>query len=276
MEEKRKYNTGETEETLKKEYNYEGSTLRNGQLIMLDMVKFLHDICKDNNIEYSIDGGNVLGAVRHKGFIPWDDDFDIALFRKDYKKLHKLLRATNHPRYIVQDQHTDPNYPLFYYKLRDTKSHHISKENCRDNMKFDGFLVDCFPIIRGPIRPLQKFCFKLHFFLYSRFRFKYPKLFWTGFYFMKHVLFPLFRFCSFVFGDKSKVGDDYEVGFTPKWDYDSYYPFKEVEYEGCMLMGPKDIVEYSKHLYGNNYMELPPKSERNHHGIDKYIIEQIV
>ena len=69
------FNTGETQSELRAKYNPEGSILRRAQMRMLDMLIYLDKVCKEQNIPYRIDGGNVLGAVRHGGFIPWDDDF---------------------------------------------------------------------------------------------------------------------------------------------------------------------------------------------------------
>ncbi len=85
------FNTGETTESLKEKYNPEGSTLRKAQLRMLDMLKFIDSICKENDITYYLDCGNLLGAVRHQGFIPWDDDADIAMPLSDYRKFKKIL-----------------------------------------------------------------------------------------------------------------------------------------------------------------------------------------
>ena len=85
------FNTGETEKELKEKYNPEGSTLRKAQLRMLEMAVFLDKVLKENGITYYIEAGNLLGAVRHGGFIPWDDDFDIAVDAKDIKKIKKIF-----------------------------------------------------------------------------------------------------------------------------------------------------------------------------------------
>jgi lipopolysaccharide cholinephosphotransferase len=77
------FNTGETSEDLKAHFNPEGSTLKKAQDRMLDMLLYLDNVCKEQNVPYRIDAGNVLGAVRHGGFIPWDDDVDIVLLRRN-------------------------------------------------------------------------------------------------------------------------------------------------------------------------------------------------
>ncbi|HHD9048426.1 TPA: LicD family protein, partial [Streptococcus pneumoniae] len=87
------YNTGETDIELKNKYNYEGSELRKVQVRMIDMLSFLNDICKENNITYFIAFGTLLGAIRHGGFIPWDDNLYIYIYINDkgLKKLRKII-----------------------------------------------------------------------------------------------------------------------------------------------------------------------------------------
>ena len=76
---------------LKARFNPEGSLLRRQQLVMLDMVNELDRICRKYDIPYFLYGGTLLGAIRHNGFIPWDDDLDVGLMRKDYQRLMKVL-----------------------------------------------------------------------------------------------------------------------------------------------------------------------------------------
>ena len=78
-------------EELKARFNPDGSLLRREQMVMLEMVTELDRICKKYNIQYFLYWGTLLGAIRHNGFIPWDDDLDVAVMRQDYKKLLKVL-----------------------------------------------------------------------------------------------------------------------------------------------------------------------------------------
>ena len=73
-------------------YNPEGSILRRAQLRELEILIEVDKICRKHNIEYFLDWGTLLGAVRHGGFIPWDDDIDISVRRKDYSRLCKVLK----------------------------------------------------------------------------------------------------------------------------------------------------------------------------------------
>ena len=73
------------------QYNGDGTNLRQAQLRMLEIVKAVDEVCRRHDIHYWIDAGTLLGAVRHKGFIPWDDDVDIAVMREEYGKLRDCL-----------------------------------------------------------------------------------------------------------------------------------------------------------------------------------------
>ena len=97
------FNTGETQQSLREEYNPDGSVLRRAQLRLLEMLEYLDKVAKKIGIKWRIDGGNILGAIRHGGFIPWDDDIDIVVNRKDFKKLCKYLKSTQHTQFILQD-----------------------------------------------------------------------------------------------------------------------------------------------------------------------------
>ena len=89
----RVFNTGETEEELRKLYNPEGSSLRKAQLRMLDMLLYLFETAKKAGVSCRLDGGNVLGAMRHGGFIPWDDDIDVVVSHHDFKILCRYMEG---------------------------------------------------------------------------------------------------------------------------------------------------------------------------------------
>ena len=84
-------------------YNPENSTLRQAQLRMLDMLVEVDKICRKHNIPYWIDYGTLLGAVRHKGFIPWDDDIDICVMNEHYDKLRRLLMDELPEQFVCQN-----------------------------------------------------------------------------------------------------------------------------------------------------------------------------
>lgn len=79
----------ELQKKLRAEYNPDGSLLRRQQMRMLEILLHIDKICKENNIPYWLSSGTLLGAVRHEGFIPWDDDVDIEMMREDYLRFEK-------------------------------------------------------------------------------------------------------------------------------------------------------------------------------------------
>lgn len=268
------FNTGETEKDLRDHYNPEGSDLRKGQLVMLEMLKYIDTVCKKHNIQYRLDSGNVLGAVRHGGFIPWDDDVDIAVSRSDYNKLYKALKQSLHPRYVVQDRFSDPNYPLYFFKLRDKKTHHSSESNKSDKLLLDGFQIDIFRMIKGPIPFLIKIDTAITNRIESPLHMKCRFLWFIVHFLVANMLHPLFRIFSFFFGDKKKIGYDYGVHALQSVKTSTSYPYRPIYYEGIVLMGPNDPISYCQEMYGDAYGDLPAIENRNHHGINKYIFEE--
>ena len=152
------------QEELRARFNPEGSLLRRQQMVMLEMAKVLDRICKKHNIPYFLYAGSLLGAIRHDGFIPWDDDFDVALLRKDYHRLLKILPNELPSNIVLQSNDTDKNYYYFYAKLRDKNS--FLDEGLYDHpFKERGIFIDIFPLDRlwpwVQRLPLQGYAFTL-------------------------------------------------------------------------------------------------------------------
>lgn len=111
--------------------------------IELDLLIKFDKVCKNNNLRYYLIGGSLLGAIRHKGFIPWDDDIDVGMPREDYKKLLKLSNAFVEP-YFLQTPHTDPEYAYSYAKLRNSRTTCVPLM-FRYQMFNHGIFLDIFP-----------------------------------------------------------------------------------------------------------------------------------
>ena len=148
------FNTGETSEELKAKYNPEGSKLRRLQLRMLDMLIYIDKVCTEQNIDWRLDCGNILGAVRHGGFIPWDDDIDIVLVPKEHKRLVAYLKDHPHPQFVLQDNDTDPGfYAPNWAVLRDLKSEykqdsHFHNEEGIKNLQLISLIADINNLIK--------------------------------------------------------------------------------------------------------------------------------
>ena len=144
-EESRQDNYTFNPEELKARFNPEGSMLRKQQNRMTEMLLVVDGICKKHGIRYWLCAGTLLGAVRHGGYIPWDDDLDVGLLRKDYQRLMEVLPGELPPTMALQTNDTDKNYFYFFAKLRDRNS--LLAEECPYDEVFKerGVFIDIFP-----------------------------------------------------------------------------------------------------------------------------------
>ena len=86
--------------------------------VQLDILNLIDQVCSKNDLQYSLYAGTLLGAVRHKGFIPWDDDLDICMPREDYEKFLKIWKDEDHPGYILQNKRNTPLFTQSFTKIR--------------------------------------------------------------------------------------------------------------------------------------------------------------
>ena len=142
---------------LKLPENFLNEEIRDGYLVSceikkiwaveLDLLSEFSRVCQENNIQYFADGGSLLGAIRHKGFIPWDDDIDVMMFRDQYQKLCKIAnKAFRHP-YFFQTEYTDPGSLRGHAQLRNSLTTGILKSEMNRKGYFNqGIFLDIFPI----------------------------------------------------------------------------------------------------------------------------------
>lgn len=122
-------------------------TLRNVQINQLQILLEFDRICKKNNIQYFLIAGTAIGAVRHKGFIPWDEDIDIGILRKDYDKFLNVCESEINSEYFLQTFETDFFYPTLYAKIRRNGTTFIEAESNHLGKKMhQGIFIDIFPI----------------------------------------------------------------------------------------------------------------------------------
>ncbi len=124
--------------------------------VLLDIFEQFNAVCERHNLRYFLIGGSLLGAVRHKGFIPWDDDFDVAMPREDYEKFILLASDIEQP-YFLQTPYSDKKCCFSFAKLRNTETTalHTSFIEKEDNMHMGAFL-DIFQLDKTPREKLQK------------------------------------------------------------------------------------------------------------------------
>ena len=120
------------------------------QIKMLSIIKDIDKICRENNIEYYLLYGSCLGAVRHKGFIPWDDDMDIGMTDENYFKfLDVCEREFDKDKYFIQNIKTEKNFYLSFTKVRDITTTLVEEENKDMNVTY-GVYIDVFPLVGVP------------------------------------------------------------------------------------------------------------------------------
>ena len=133
-------------QALRSKYNPEGSLLRRDQLELLRMLDVVAQICEQHNIKWWLSSGTLLGAARHQGFIPWDDDLDIVLLRKDCKRLERILRSLNSDEFVYHSMDTDVDYVNVFGKFRKREGR-INTLNRRYNYyKWAGIGFDIFAL----------------------------------------------------------------------------------------------------------------------------------
>ena len=132
----------------------EKELLRKVQLTQLEIAKEIRRVCDENNIRYFLACGTFLGAVRHQGFIPWDDDMDIGMLRSDYEKFCRIAPQKLKPEDCLQTWYTDPNYSLPFGKVLKRNTPYLESKKTR-KLKENGFYVDIFPYDYAPEDPAE-------------------------------------------------------------------------------------------------------------------------
>ena len=246
-------------------------TLREAQLIMLDMLVEFDNICQKYNLKYWLDSGTLLGAVRHKGFIPWDDDIDLSMPLEDYQKLIELKDEFSE-QIFFQTTQTDSKFPFDYIKLRSNRAKIVEfHEKDRDIEYHQGVFVDIFPMLTIPdgefYYDFYSDIFKLirdtsAISLHTPNGKDLPKV--------RHKLQEALKELHQEDGKKVIYGG--EMPDVSAWfDIDKIFPLKKIEFEGLEFLAPNDPHHYLENIYSFNYMELPPEDKRSTHAEGIYI-----
>lgn len=138
--------------------------------VELEILDVVDKFCREHKICYSLYCGTMLGAVRHKGFIPWDDDIDICMLRKDYNRFVKIWLSTNNQNYILQNKDTDQSFTQSFTKIRKNHTTFLQEFEGKDTYH-KGIFIDILPLDRIPNSKIDKMIFKwnvMNYLLFTR------------------------------------------------------------------------------------------------------------
>lgn len=251
-------------EELRKKYSPNGSPLRELQMKLLEELLVLDGICKANGLTYYLTGGNALGAVRHKGFIPWDDDIDIALYEEDYKKLITILMETESDKFVLQSRKTDFNYTFGFPKYRAKEGNYLGSFPPRGKLyKYKGYGIDIFCVsshsfLRAWVCSKARYILLEWMYILKNesVRRFVTKLNWLIYDCFQPLTLPLD-----LFKKKGELHNALGEG-TPYHDmrYWEIFPVKLVPFEGYELPIPGDADAYLTRQFGD-YMKLPSEEQ---------------
>ena len=128
---------------------YNPAELKRVQEIEIDILKEIIRVCEEYNISYFTYAGTTLGVLRHKGFIPWDDDIDLGMMREDYNRFLKVAPTVLRKGYFLQHYTTEPNSPTYHAKVRKDGTKFV-EEYCKDIDMHKGIFVDIMPFDFAP------------------------------------------------------------------------------------------------------------------------------
>lgn len=251
--------------------------LRQLQLTITELIDEIDRICKKHNLRYYLYGGTLLGAVRHKGFIPWDDDADLVMPRADYEKFREICKTELGKEFFYQTSQTDEDFHMLFTKIRKNNTY-IHEDKWESKNMHKGIFVDILPLDHFPKNKLMgkivlhaasmmhqicafnscasdsiiaKIIFKIGKKMPKRFNYKVRDILLKT----TNKLSSKENICSF--------GSHYQPMIRRVFKTDWFFGEEiTMEFEGRQFRVPTNWEKYILHLFGKNYMELPPMEMR--------------
>lgn len=252
--------------------------LRQLRKIQLDMLIEVKKICNKYDIKYSLIGGTLLGAVRHQGYIPWDDDADVGMLRKDYERFRKICRSElDSEKYYFQDDRNTKEYRWGYGKLR-RKNTLFLREN-QEHLKFgQEIFIDIFPLDYAPDNMLLRkihmgYCFCIRKCLWSPVGAQIEKnnlKRWVYISLSKIPKSVIYKY-YYRYIRRRKRSHTVRLNLFPTrkpygFPIAYFEKLRDFIFEGEVFPGTQFYDDYLRIKYGN-YMEIPPKEKRKVHPV---------
>ena len=256
--------------------------LREAQKLMVTILKDIDKICSENNINYWIESGTLLGAIRHKGFIPWDDDIDIGMLRQDYEKFVDVCDKRLPEDLFINNYKKNKDMICQWSKVVHKNSEFIEESGVT------GLFVDIFPydfydeegnVLKKKMKLAKRYEININ----SNKNFSKPfikslkknsKILFCKFlsFFVKDKDFSKFYNSCNEISRSSNIKNNKVIGYGVEvsrynnfFNLDDIFPLKKIKFENIEVFAPNNVNNCLKEYYGENYMEMPKKELRVYH-----------
>lgn len=253
---------------------------------LIEILDYVVSVCEENDLTYFLVYGTALGAYRHKGFIPWDDDLDIAMPRQDYEKFIEIANKNKDAKYTLQNELNEKKYYLPFAKVRKNGTKFV--EDIAQNMyENEGIFIDIFVLdyvddintLKYKVKSLVTTYLK-HILRYTG----YKKVYKAKRNMLGRVIENIICIPAYILPKKmllrllNKIAKGkclpdqarYIVEYSEEksknaMPIDVYFPIRKIELCGKQYCVPNKIEEYLTRAYGSDYMQLPPEDQRVTH-----------
>jgi len=262
-----------------KSKRYDDETLKHLQKVQIKILKYFIEVCEENDLTYFIYGGSLLGTIRHGGFIPWDDDIDVIMFREDFEKLSKILENDIDEKYGFINVLNVKNYHHTFGRM--TLKNTVYDEWWYDQVDFtQNIFIDVFILDNIPNNKIKRFIHKWSSFTlnqlteYAFIKFdnksKIKKIIQQAIHYILKIIpvssYTIKKKCvktykKYLNEDCEQVCDFPALCQMPVYYKTDWLPAKKAKFEDMEVNIPNNYDKVLTRSYGN-YMELPPKESR--------------
>ena len=252
-------------------------TLRKAQLKMVDILVVIDDICKKHNIQYFLAYGTLLGAVRHKGFIPWDDDCDICMLREDFERFIAIAQKELPNNLFLQNHKTDPYFPRTMTKVRMKNTLLVEFDESENEKYHQGIFVDVFiwdyhhPLVMSildKIKIVNVWKYKRKMYPKGSFKRVAMQVVVAPAYLVYSTIMKLLAGVAVLVRKNKKlnyVGQEIKACDGVFYDKNVIFPIKrDLVFEGKSFAVPNNWDSTLTQMYGD-YMKLPKEEDRYWH-----------